>query len=74
MTFHDEAQKAISQGQSWAKVRESTADLQKALRDMKFELPGDGEEKVTKKVCCAFSRNSFGVANLFDSTRIFCIR
>ncbi len=51
MGFHDESQKAISQGQSWAKVRESTAEIQKGLRDMKFELPGDGEEKGVKKVC-----------------------
>ena len=50
MAFHDESQKAISQGHSWAKVREATSDIQKSLRDMKFELPGDGEEKVTKKV------------------------
>lgn len=49
MTFHDEAQKAISQGQSWAKVRESTADIQKGLRDMKFELPAEGEDKIGKK-------------------------
>jgi len=51
MGFHDESQKAISQGQSWAKVRESTAEIQKGLRDMKIELPGDGEEKGVKKVC-----------------------
>ena len=50
MAFHDESQKAIQQGQSWAKVREATSDIQKALRDMKFELPGDGEEKVVKQV------------------------
>ena len=49
MAFHDESQKAISQGQSWAKVREQTSDIQKGLRDMKFEVPKDGEEKVTKK-------------------------
>ncbi|KAI9658612.1 MAG: H(+)-transporting V1 sector ATPase subunit A [Bathelium mastoideum] len=49
MGFHDEAQKAIAQGQSWAKVREATGDIQAQLRSMKFELPTDGEEKVTKK-------------------------
>lgn len=48
--FHDEAQKAIAQGQSWAKVREATQDLQAQLRSLKFELPGDGEEVVSKKV------------------------
>lgn len=49
MTFYEESQKAVSQGQSWAKIRESTADIQKALRDMKFEVPSEGEEKITKK-------------------------
>ena len=50
MGFHDESQKAISQGHSWSKVREATADIQKSLRDMKFELPTEGEEKISKKV------------------------
>lgn len=50
MGFYDEAQKAVSQGHSWAKVRESTSDIQKSLRDMKFEVPTDGEEKISKKV------------------------
>ncbi|GJN72467.1 H(+)-transporting V1 sector ATPase subunit A [Purpureocillium lilacinum] len=47
--YHDESQKAISQGQSWAKIREATSDLQAKLRQLKFELPSDGEEAVTKK-------------------------
>lgn len=47
--FHDEAQKVIAQGQSWAKVREATSELQGDLRKLKFELPSDGEEAVTKK-------------------------
>ncbi|KAI1759031.1 V-type ATPase [Hypoxylon sp. FL1150] len=47
--FHDEAQKAIAQGQSWAKVREATSDLQAQLRSLKFELPSEGEEAVSKK-------------------------
>ena len=50
MAFHDESQKAVSQGQNWAKIREATADIQKSLRDMKFELPSEGEEKISKKV------------------------
>ncbi|KAI2471915.1 V-type ATPase [Annulohypoxylon bovei var. microspora] len=49
--FHDEAQKAIAQGQSWAKVREATSDLQAQLRQLKFELPSEGEEAISKKVC-----------------------
>ncbi|RYP77111.1 hypothetical protein DL771_001401 [Monosporascus sp. 5C6A] len=47
--FNDEAQKAIAQGQSWAKVREATAQLQAKLRSLKFELPSEGEEAISKK-------------------------
>jgi len=50
MAFHDEAQKAVSQGHSWPKVRDATSEIQSELRSMKFELPGEGEEQVTKKV------------------------
>ncbi|KAI0552138.1 ATP synthase alpha/beta family, nucleotide-binding domain-containing protein [Xylaria curta] len=49
MGFHDEAQKAIAQGQSWSKVREATSDLQAQLRSLKFEDPNDGEEVICKK-------------------------
>ena len=52
MGFHDESQKAISQGHSWAKVREATSDIQTQLRSMKFEVPTEGEEAISKKVCC----------------------
>ena len=48
MQFNDESQKAVSNGQSWAKIRENTGDIQHRLRSMKFELP-DKEEEVTKK-------------------------
>ena len=51
MGFHDEAQKAIAQGQSWAKVREATGELQSKLRSMKFEVPTEGEDVITKRVC-----------------------
>ena len=50
MAFHDEAQKAVSQGQSWTKVRDATSEIQNQLRSMKFEVPGDGEEAITGKV------------------------
>ncbi len=50
MAFHDEAQKAVSQGHAWPKVRDATSEIQSQLRSMKFELPSDGQEKVTKKV------------------------
>ncbi|KAE9364324.1 vacuolar ATP synthase catalytic subunit A [Stipitochalara longipes BDJ] len=49
MGFHDEAQKAVAQGASWNKVREATGELQSQLRSMKFEVPSDGEEVITKK-------------------------
>ncbi|KAI4594842.1 H(+)-transporting V1 sector ATPase subunit A [Pestalotiopsis sp. 9143b] len=49
MGFHDEAQKAIAQGQSWNKVRDATSDLQAKLRTLKFEEPSDGQEAVSKK-------------------------
>ncbi|PNH51197.1 hypothetical protein VD0002_g4139, partial [Verticillium dahliae] len=49
MGFHDEAQKAIAQGQSWAKVRDATGELQSQLRQLKFEVPSDGEEQICKK-------------------------
>ncbi|KJZ71757.1 V-type proton ATPase catalytic subunit A [Hirsutella minnesotensis 3608] len=47
--FHDESQKAIAQGQNWAKVREATSDLQAKLRQLKFEVPSDGEDIVCKR-------------------------
>ena len=49
MAFHDEAQKAVAQGLSWGKIREATSEIQSQLRNMKFELPDDGEEAVCKK-------------------------
>merc|ERR1712230_52632 len=48
MQFHDEAQKAVSSGMAWAKVRESTSEIQHGLRSMKFELP-DNQEEVSSK-------------------------
>lgn len=50
MGFHDEAQKAIAQGQSWAKVRDATQDLQGKLRSLKFEVPSDGQDVICKRV------------------------
>src|SRR5271163_3352328 len=48
MQFHDEAQKAVSAGQSWTKIRESTSEIQHGLRSMKFELP-ENQEEVSQK-------------------------
>ncbi|KAF2269400.1 V-type ATPase [Lojkania enalia] len=49
MAFYDEAQKAVAQGQNWAKVREATSDIQSQLRSMKFEVPSEGQDKICKK-------------------------
>ncbi|KAI9665605.1 MAG: H(+)-transporting V1 sector ATPase subunit A [Trizodia sp. TS-e1964] len=49
MGFHDESQKAIQQGHSWSKVREATSGIQSQLRSMKFEIPDEGEDVITKK-------------------------
>ncbi|KAF2871166.1 ATP synthase alpha/beta family, nucleotide-binding domain-containing protein [Massariosphaeria phaeospora] len=49
MGFHDEAQKAVAQGHAWAKIRDQTSDIQSQLRQMKFEVPSEGKEKITKK-------------------------
>ncbi|KAJ5104373.1 hypothetical protein NUU61_001720 [Penicillium alfredii] len=48
MGYHDEAQKAVAQGQNWSKVRDATTDLQSALRSMKFEVPEDEQEVSAK--------------------------
>lgn len=74
MGYHDEAQKAIAQGQSWAKVRDSTTDLQAKLRQLKFEVPTDGEDVITKKVRYSTGRmkkQARTEANRNSSTRRF---
>ncbi|KAI9787329.1 MAG: H(+)-transporting V1 sector ATPase subunit A [Peltula sp. TS41687] len=55
MTYHDESQKAISHGQSWAKVRDATSQIQSQLRNMKFEVPDEGQETISKKASVAVS-------------------
>lgn len=45
MGFLDESQKAIAQGHSWAKIRESTNSIQNDLRWVPSE-----EEKISKNV------------------------
>lgn len=49
MAYHDEAQKAITAGGNWGKIRESTGGVLSELRSMKFEMPDEGEEAVGKK-------------------------
>jgi V-type H+-transporting ATPase subunit A len=38
IAFFDQSQKAVQSGVPWAKIRESTADIQHQLRSMKFEV------------------------------------
>ena len=71
MQFHDESQKAVSGGQSWARVREATGDLQHQLRSMKFELPAD-EEEVSKKVCRVIQSYLHNMLTLHHSTTSSC--
>jgi vacuolar-type H+-ATPase catalytic subunit A/Vma1 len=49
MGFHDEAQKAVAQGIPWQKIRDATSDIQASLRSMKFEVPSEGEDVISKK-------------------------
>ncbi|KIW68373.1 V-type proton ATPase catalytic subunit A [Phialophora macrospora] len=65
MQFHDEAQKAVSSGLSWAKVREATGEIQHGLRSMKFELPDD-EESVSKKYDGLLQKMSEKFASVSD--------
>ncbi|KAK8184673.1 ATP synthase alpha/beta family, nucleotide-binding domain-containing protein [Phyllosticta citribraziliensis] len=64
--FYDEAQKAVAQGQNWSKIREATADIQTSLRNMKFELPSEGEEAITKKYEELFQKMQEKFASVTD--------
>lgn len=44
MAYHDEAQKAISNGAQWLKLSESTRDVKHAVSLAKFVEPGEGED------------------------------
>ena len=74
MGYHDESQKAIAQGHSWSKVRESTSGIQSELRSMKFELPSDGEEAVSKKVSNRLRSTCFDHADLPSPSTKSCCR
>lgn len=65
MTFYDEARNACSKGMKWAKIRESTSDIQHGLQSMKFELPDD-EEGVCKKYDELFQQMSENFASVVD--------
>lgn len=47
--FYEEAKKAIGQGQSWPDISAATSDLQYKLRQLKFEVPTDGQDVICKK-------------------------
>ena len=49
MTYHDESQKAVTQGVTWNKIREVTSDIAYQLRSMKFEIPDDGKDVIEAK-------------------------
>lgn len=73
MGFHDEAQKAVAQGQNWGKVRDSTGDIQTSLRSMKFELP-ENREEVSEKVSLPGPSSCLltSILTLDNSTRRSC--
>ncbi|EJD53438.1 V-type ATPase [Auricularia subglabra TFB-10046 SS5] len=51
VTFHEEAIKAVSQGDlTFAKVKDQCSDIMFKLSQMKFESPSQGKETVTKKL------------------------
>ncbi|KAH6638803.1 ATP synthase alpha/beta family, nucleotide-binding domain-containing protein [Boeremia exigua] len=68
MAFHDEAQKAVSQGHSWPKVRDATSEIQSELRSMKFEVPSEGEEAITKKYEQLLQKLTEKFASVIDET------
>ncbi|GAB7360735.1 hypothetical protein MBLNU230_g0610t1 [Neophaeotheca triangularis] len=70
MGFHDESQKAIAQGQSWSKVREATSEIQTDLRGMKFEVPDEGEEKITGRYEELMSRMNDKFASVVDEINV----
>ncbi|KAG8428802.1 H(+)-transporting V1 sector ATPase subunit A [Metarhizium acridum] len=39
----------LPKARAGGKVREATADLQAKLKQLKFEVPSDGQEAITKK-------------------------
>ncbi|GAV53115.1 hypothetical protein ZYGR_0AI03970 [Zygosaccharomyces rouxii] len=44
--YHDEAQRAIANGASWAKLSEATSDVKHSVSSCKFFEPSRGEEEV----------------------------
>ncbi|CAO1636628.1 unnamed protein product [Parajaminaea phylloscopi] len=51
MEYYRETQAAIAGGElTWSRIKEHTNDVWYRLTQMKFELPKDGEEKVSEKM------------------------
>ncbi|CEP62532.1 H(+)-transporting V1 sector ATPase subunit A LALA0_S05e07734g [Lachancea lanzarotensis] len=46
VSYHDEAQKSISNGSNWSKLAEATSDVKHAVSSSKFFEPSRGEEEV----------------------------
>lgn len=46
MLYHDEAQKAVSNGAVWSKLSEATGDMKHAVSSSKFFEPSRGKEEV----------------------------
>ncbi|SCU91975.1 LADA_0F13388g1_1 [Lachancea dasiensis] len=46
VSYHDEAQKSVSNGAIWSKLAESTSDVKHAVSSSKFFEPSRGEEEV----------------------------
>ncbi|CAG83851.1 ATP synthase alpha/beta family, nucleotide-binding domain-domain-containing protein [Yarrowia lipolytica] len=49
ITYHDEAQRAVSNGASWSKLSEKTADIKHKVSSAKFFEPSQGEEALNKE-------------------------
>lgn len=49
ITYHDEAQRAVSSGASWSKLSEKTADIKHKVSSAKFFEPSQGEEALNKE-------------------------
>lgn len=49
MLYHDEAQKAISNGAIWSKLSEATSEVKHSVSSAKFVEPSEGEESGRKQ-------------------------
>jgi len=55
VTYHEEALKVVAQGDmTFAKIKDSTADLMFRLSQMKFESPSQGQDPIKHKLDALF--------------------